>query len=66
MKSDDAIKRWQAHKCACVHPDGRECARLRDRLDPEEWDFGQRACECCGHDEMDDEDDDPLPTVRYD
>ena len=53
-------------KCACVHHDPYECARLRDRrvrdagdvdecLDPE-----RRECECCCHDDYayDDWDDD--------
>jgi len=49
-------KPYDPEKCACVHPDARECARLRDRLDPEDRDYGKRACECCCHDEGDDDD----------
>ncbi len=48
-------------KCACVHSDAYECAKIRDRRsEGYDWDgedvaVPRRACECCCHD--DDSDD---------
>lgn len=45
-------------KCACVHTDAYECARIRDgRHLPGDDDYYKRACECCCHDDEDYEDD---------
>lgn len=44
-------------KCACVHPDGFECARIRDgRHVPDEAEYYKRECECDCHDREDEDD----------
>lgn len=49
----------QPKRCACVHPDAYECARIRDgRHLPDDDDYYKRACECCCHYDDDDEDED--------
>lgn len=38
-------------KCACVHPDPYECARIRDgRHAKDDDDYHKRNCECDCHD----------------
>lgn len=43
--------------CACVHPDPRECARIRDEQDVIRE---KRDCECVCHKEFEPEDDDEI------
>jgi hypothetical protein len=58
VKATSSLTEWQKHKCACVHPDPYECARLRDgRPDPDDEDRHRRACECCCHDDYEPDDD---------
>lgn len=35
--------------CACLHSDGRECARIRDGFEPDDWRYQKRDCECECH-----------------
>jgi hypothetical protein len=45
--------------CACVHSDGKECARIRDGFEPDDrrYDYQQaRTCECDCHKQSDDDD----------
>jgi hypothetical protein len=45
----------QRPKCACVHPDRKECLlrRLREPFDERDLDDDDR-CDCCCHDEDED------------
>lgn len=55
MKSDAIRILEDLCKCACVHSDPRECARLRDG--PHYcWDL-RRLCECVCHDDFEGDDD---------
>jgi len=35
--------------CACVHSDGRTCARIRDGYEPDDLRGEWRICECVCH-----------------
>ncbi len=54
-----SLRNWLSCKCACVHPDGYSCARIRDGFDADDEHWQRRECECACHDkdyedEMDD------------
>lgn len=40
-------------RCSCVSHDAITCATIRDDLDPDDRDYGRRHCECCCHDDYD-------------
>lgn len=43
--------------CACVHPDGYECARIRDgRHTPDDEEYEKRECICACHSDQDEDD----------
>jgi hypothetical protein len=48
--------------CACVHHDGRMCARIRYNIPPDKWDFDDEVCECPCHDDYDEDGDDFIST----
>lgn len=43
--------------CACVHPDGQTCARIRDGYEPDDrnYEMHKRTCECACHSEGDED-----------
>ena len=60
-KSQVTLAEWEKSPCACVNPDARECARIRDghsRADIQ-YDYNlKRQCECVCHSEFEGDDDD--------
>lgn len=48
---------WDDSKCACVHPDACDCARIRDGFQTDSYRWHKRKCECVCH-KFDDDDED--------